>query len=98
MKQNRRAAAAALALFLALSLLLSALFLLFEADHDCAGACCSVCSALALCRETLAGVALAATALLFPPAAALCARRAPSAVRRTAPGASPVLRKVKLLN
>jgi len=98
MKQNRRAGSAALALFLALSLLFSALFLLLETDHDCAGAGCRVCSVLALCREALAGFALAASALLFPPAAALCARRALSAVRRTAPGVSPVLRKVKLLN
>lgn len=98
MKKDRRAGSAALALFLALSLLFSALFLLFEADHDCTGTDCPVCSVLTLCRETLAGFALAATALLFPPAAALCARRALSDRRRTAPGRSPVLQKVRLLN
>ncbi len=98
MKQNRRAAAAALAFFLTFALLFSALFLLLEADHDCAGADCPVCSVLALCRETLAGFALAAPALLFPLGAALSARRVLPAARRTPCGFSPVARKVKLLN
>ena len=49
----KRIAAGIMGLTLLLVILLSALFLIAEADHDCAGEDCPICACLQLCSNVL---------------------------------------------
>lgn len=53
-----------LTLAVAAALLFSALFIIIEADHDCAGEDCAVCAVIAVCEKTLHSV-MAASVLAF---------------------------------
>lgn len=93
---KRRLLAGVLALLVLLALLVSALYLIAEADHDCTGEDCHVCAQLRLCENLLrrfAAVAVTAAALAvvcLAPAAACSA----CAVRRM----TPVSGRVRLNN
>ena len=76
--------AAALAVLLALVLLLSAVFIVLEAGHDCHGEHCAICVMLRHCEQLLGQAALLLVGLmaaLSAPAAARLALRGESADR-----------------
>lgn len=52
------------AALLALVMLFSVLFIVLEADHDCCGEGCSICTQIAACENLLNHLALATAALL----------------------------------
>ena len=89
--------AAAVALFVVLSLLGSALYMTLEADHDCPGGGCPICARIAVCLRnfTTLGVTLTVTA------AGLTALRhvqSGDPVRTAPRAATPVTLRVKLSN
>ena len=95
MATNKKRAAVLAALFV-LVLLLSAVFIVHEAEHDCHGEGCAVCVQLDVCRTLLRQLGL----LLVVFAAALAARACP--LRLCAPEEerfcrpTPIRLKVKL--
>ncbi len=67
MKKQFGTAAVILAVFFAVSIVLSLTFITLEADHDCIGEDCPVCAVIAACENTIrtAGSALMATAVIL---------------------------------
>ena len=93
----RRILAGVLGLALLLALVLCALCIAAEADHDCTGEDCPVCALVHQCENLLRqfGAAAAATALIAA-AALLCVSAASYAC--TVCRVTPVSRKVRLNN
>ncbi|MCD7845814.1 MAG: hypothetical protein LUG57_08205 [Oscillospiraceae bacterium] len=63
MTRKHRAAALLMALVLGLVMLLSALYIIENADHDCVGDGCPVCERIAASETMLRSVTLAAAAV-----------------------------------
>ena len=94
----KRMAAGIMGLLLLAVVLLSALFLAAEADHDCAGEDCPICAVMQACANTLrryGGAAAARPAAAVPVVFFLFAAALPAAVflRET-----PVSRGTRLNN
>lgn len=95
---TKKTFAIVLAVLLVFVMLLSHLFVIMEADHDCAGEECHICAVIAICQNTLKalGDALVAAAIVF---ACFCFT-APilTFYRATKYNETPISLKVKLLN
>lgn len=87
-----------IAVLLAFVLFFSVLFLLLEADHDCAGEDCPVCTLVSLCkdllRQLLPGLTGTASVIVLPGVF----RSEHSGSLSSVPLPTPVSRKVKLSN
>ena len=68
----KRIAAGVMGLTLLLVLLLAALFLIAEADHDCAGEDCPICAVMCSCAQALRRFGAAARSLSAAAAPAVC--------------------------
>ena len=65
MEKKKRIAALLLAVAVLFVVLYSALFIVAEADHDCAGENCPICYQINICQNTLKKLSLAVFAAAF---------------------------------
>ncbi|MBQ6661177.1 MAG: AraC family transcriptional regulator [Lachnospiraceae bacterium] len=96
--RSRRAAAGIMIVLMLVVLLLSACCFVAEADHDCAGEDCAVCSILELCDNTIRRLgtgAVAAAVVLF---AVLFSVLSASVIAVVLPQETPVSLRVRLNN
>ncbi len=91
-----RIAAGIIALMVLLFVLSSALYIVVEADHDCAGEDCQICACIEQCEQVIRhiGESLAVlTAVLIPVISAVVAV---AFAARFVPCATPVSQKVRI--
>ncbi len=96
--EKRKRARAALAAAVCAALLLCALFVAAEIDHDCAGAYCPVCAQIRACENLLQSFALALAAAAAALALAFTISHFAAPARPANGGATPIKLKVKLSN
>ena len=94
----KRAAAVIISLLFVFVMLFSALIVIAEADHDCAGEDCPVCRIIAIGEETLKISFLLLGAVIIATASFIAAVRARRFSARNNLLFNPVLSKVKLTN
>lgn len=93
-KTDFRLSAAALIVLCAL--LFSALFLLEQAEHDCAGDGCRICAALAVCERIVRMSVVLGCSAVFLRTAHLPRTGLPGKAEMTVPVRTPVALKIKL--
>ena len=94
----KRVAAGVMSLTLLLVIVLSALFLVAEADHDCAGEDCPICAVMQVCVHVLRRFGGAATILLAVAAAAILFLFAAVSGAAVFAQETPVSRRIRLNN
>ncbi|MBQ2580719.1 MAG: hypothetical protein II574_03725 [Ruminococcus sp.] len=89
-------AALIIALMLFFVMLISAVFIAHETQHDCSGDGCGICAILAVCENMLKNISAAAAAAAVLAAAVFIFIRSIEAAAVFCPAATPVSLKVKL--
>ena len=98
MTKAKRIAAGVMSLALLLVIALSALFLIVEADHDCAGEDCPICAVMQTCTNVLRRFGAAVITLLAAAASIILFLFAMVSGATVFAQASPVSRKIRLNN
>ena len=94
----KRITAGLMGLTLLLVVLLSALFLVVEADHDCAGEDCPICAVMQTCTNVLRRFGAAVITLLAAAASIILFLFATVSGANVFAQATPVSRKIRLNN
>lgn len=98
MKRKTRVTALLLAALVALAVVFSCAVIVCESGHECSGADCEICLAVASCAGFLRFAGLAAVALAFVLAAFFRCAPVVRSRRASFRRQSPVILRVKLLN